>query len=301
MPELPEVHTTATMLHKKICNKQIIGVWSNYNSEHYKGKENIKDISYFKKFKKEIVYEKITKVVRRAKHVLFYLSSGKIILTHMKMTGHFLYGKYSYEKNKDIWKTNELGPLQDSFNQFIHFVLTFSDDTHLALSDMRKFATITLIKDSIDLKNKMSSLGVEPLEKDFDWKIYKQCLSKYPKQKIKMVLMNQNLVVGIGNIYSDEILWSSKINPARLVETISDVEYKLLTRNTQKLLSKGINFGGDSMSDYRNPDGLPGKFQLHHNAYRRTNKKCKRKNCEGIMERLVIGGRSAHFCPICQK
>lgn len=299
MPELPEVHTTATMLHKKICGKQIVDVWSDYNSQHYKGKENIKDISYFKKIRKDIVGEKVIKVVRRAKYILFYLSSGKIILTHMKMTGHFLCGKYSYEKNKNIWKANEPGPLQDPFNQFVHFVLTFSDGTHLALSDMRKFATITLIEND-DLKNKISSLGVEPLEKDFNWKIYKACLSKYQKQKIKTALMNQSLVVGIGNIYSDEILWASKISPVRLIETMTDAEYKILTKHTQELLSKGINFGGDSMSDYRNPDGIPGEFQLHHNAYRRTGKKCKRKNCKGIIERIVLGGRSAHFCNRCQ-
>lgn len=301
MPELPEVHTTVTMLHKKICGKLIIDVWSDYNSVHYIGKENIKDVSYFKKFRKEIIGKKINKVIRRAKNILIYLDSGKIILVHMKMTGHLLCGTYNFDKKKNVWKANEPGPLQDPFNQFIHFVIIFSNDTHLVLSDMRKFATISLLKDEKHLKDKLSNLGVEPLSKEFDWKIFKQQLSKYPKQKIKTALMDQRLVVGIGNIYSDEILWKCKIIPSRPIEQITNTEYKLLTKHTEEVLAKGIDFGGDSMSDYRNPDGLPGEFQLHHNTYRRTGKECKRHRCDGVIKRTLMGGRSAHYCSICQK
>jgi formamidopyrimidine-DNA glycosylase len=301
MPELPEVHTTATILHKLIRNKKITDVWSNYKSTHYDGKENIKDILYFKKFKKEILNDTIVNVSRRAKNILIELKSGKFILTHMKMTGHFLCGTYLYNKKKNSWHTNKQGPLQDSFNQHIRFVLTFSDNTHLVLSDMRKFATISLISNKEALKEKLSILGVEPLEKDFDWNVLKTCLSKYPKQKVKTILMNQSLVVGIGNIYSDEILWKSKIHPERLVLHISDTEYKILTKNIREILSKGISFKGDSTSDYRNPYGAQGEFQLHHNTYQRTGLHCKRKNCNQIIQRKVLGGRSAHFCPQCQK
>jgi formamidopyrimidine-DNA glycosylase len=223
------------------------------------------------------------------------------IVIHMKMTGHLLYGKYSYTKNKNIWRANELGPLQDPFNQFIHFVITFSDGTHLAFSDMRKFATVLLVKDKSALIEKLKALGPEPLEKNFNWKVLKVCLSKKPKQKIKTALMDQNLLVGVGNIYSDEILWASSIHPERTVENVTDEEYKILTKHIKRILSKGIDFGGDSMSDYRNPDGLPGQFQLHHNAYRQTNKKCNGKNCKGNIKRTVLGGRSAHYCPICQR
>lgn len=301
MPELPEVHTTTTMLHKKICSKTIIDVWSDYNSPHYVGKENIKDVLYFKKFKKEIVNQKIDTVSRRGKNIILETSLKMQIVIHMKMTGHLLYGTYSYDKKKNIWTTNEPGPLQDPFNQFIHFVISFSDGTHLAFSDMRKFATVSLVKNKNVLVEKFKTLGPEPLEEKFDWKILKECLSKKPKQKIKTVLMDQTLVVGIGNIYSDEILWASSIHPERTISNITDGEFKTLTKHIKHILSKGIDFGGDSMSDYRNPDGLPGQFQLHHNAYRRTNKKCNRKNCEGSIKRIVLAGRSAHYCPICQR
>lgn len=301
MPELPEVHTTTSMLQKKICGKVVSDVWSDYKSPHYVGKENIKDVLYFKKLKKEILNKKITKVSRRGKNIITEIDSNLHVVIHMKMTGHLLDGTYSYNKKENIWKANEPGPLQDPFNQFIHFVISFSDGTHLAFSDMRKFATVSFVKNKMDLQDKFSALGPEPLEKKFNWNTLKKGLSKKPKQKVKTALMDQSLLVGVGNIYSDEVLWASHIHPERTVLTLTDSEYKILTKHVKEILSKGIDFGGDSMSDYRNPDGLPGEFQLHHNAYRRTHKKCNRKNCEGIIKRTVLGGRSAHYCVICQR
>ncbi len=301
MPELPEVHTTARMLNDMIREKIIADVWSDYNSPYYVGKENIKDPKYFKKLKSKILSKKITRVWRRAKNVLIDINSGETLVIHMKMTGHLLCGVFEFDKKKKEWIAKTPGPMQDPFNRFIHFVITFTDGTHLAFSDMRKFATVTLVSSSRELDKKFDTLGPEPLTDNFDWNVFKTRLRKRPNYKIKTALMDQSLVVGIGNIYSDEILWASLIYPERTVLSISDSEYKLLSKNTRNILTKGIDFGGDSMSDYRNPNGIPGEFQLHHNAYRRTNLSCKRRDCEGIIKRKVINGRSAHFCPICQK
>lgn len=299
MPELPEVQTTVTILNKIICNKTIVNVWNGYNAIKYKDKQNIKNKTYFIFFKKQIIGRKITSVSRRAKHILIELDDQQTILVHMKMTGHLLYGKYFYNKNE--WITNEPGPLQDSFNKFIHFVITFSDGTHLVLSDMRKFATIYLLENKKMVQEKLKTLGPEPLEKIFDKNILKNALLKKPNSKIKTALMNQNLLSGIGNIYSDEILWASRIRPERTVLSLTNFNYTCLIKNIKEILLKGIDFGGDSLSDYRNPYGQRGEFQLHHNAYRRTHQKCKRKGCAGIIERKILNGRSAHFCPQCQK
>jgi formamidopyrimidine-DNA glycosylase len=302
MPELPEVHTTSTILNKLISNKKIIGVWSDYKSDYYKNKPNIKDPKYFKKFSTEINNKKIVKVYRRAKNVLIDIEGEKTILIHMKMTGHLLYGKYIFDSKKNTWQPEDLkGTLADPFNRFIHFVLIFNDKTHLAFSDMRKFATITLIDDKEALEKKLEKIGPEPLDKNFDYKKMKKCLIKKSNQKIKTALMDHSLIAGIGNIYSDEILWASKINPERKVSSLNEKDFKNLLKNTKLLLSKGIDFGGDSMSDYRNPYGQKGKFQLHHKVYQRKNKKCLRPKCKGIIERKMIGQRSSHFCPICQK
>lgn len=301
MPELPEVHTTATILDSLIRKKKICDVWTNYFSDSYKGKENIKDKKYFSFFKKHVCNKKITKVWRRAKFVLIDLDDYSTIVIHMKMTGHLLFGKYSFHSKIKEWKANETGSLQDPFNRFIHLVFSFEDGTHLAFSDMRKFATVYVVQNKKELAEKFKTLGPEPLEEKFTQHTLKERLLKRPNQKIKTALMNHELVAGIGNIYSDEILWSSKIHPERTVLSITDSEYKTLFKNIKTILSKGISFGGDSMSDYRNPYGDPGKFQLHHNAYRQTDKNCNHKKCDGIISRKIINGRSAHFCNVCQK
>jgi formamidopyrimidine-DNA glycosylase len=301
MPELPEVHTTASILNTLIISKTIEDVWTDYESPHFHGKENIKDKSYFLKFKKYILNKKITKVWRRAKYILIELDDNSTIVIHMKMTGHLLYGTYFFDSKTKEWRTKTPGPLQDPFNRFIHFVLTFTDGTHLAFSDMRKFASVYFVQDKKTLQSKFEDIGPEPLEKNLTVSILEKQLLKRKNKKIKTALMDQTLISGIGNIYSDEILWSSQINPERTVFSLTKVDFKNIHTYTKKILSKGINFGGDSMSDYRNPYGLPGKFQLEHNAYRRTNKECKRTNCDGKILRKVINGRSAHFCSMCQK
>ncbi len=113
--------------------------------------------------------------------------------------------------------------------------------------------------------------------------------------------MDQSLVVGIGNIYSDEILWASNIHPESIVSKLGNKEFKSLFENTINILNKGIELGGDSMSDYRNIYGEKGNFQNHHNVYQRNKEKCGKRNCNGIIERKIIDGRSAHFCNNHQK
>lgn len=113
--------------------------------------------------------------------------------------------------------------------------------------------------------------------------------------------MDQSVIAGIGNIYSDEILWRVGVHPGRKVSKIKEKEMKLIFKGIKEVLAKGIDFGGDSMSDYRNIHGLPGKFQLHHKAYQKTGEKCGKKDCHGIIMRKVINGRSAHFCSVHQQ
>ena len=113
--------------------------------------------------------------------------------------------------------------------------------------------------------------------------------------------MDQTIISGVGNIYSDEALWRAGIHPEQKVQDISSSNLKALYEATLQVLKKGIDFGGDSMSDYRNVDGERGKFQEHHQVYRRKGQHCLRKNCTGIIQRIVVGGRSTHFCPVHQK
>jgi formamidopyrimidine-DNA glycosylase len=309
MPELPEVQTTVHGLDSHIRGLTIADVWTDYNSAFHTGKDSIKDPVYFRYFKKEIVGTKIIRVTRRAKNILIHISpknsakklnrklNRKIILVHMKMTGHLLYGDYDRS---------------DPFNRFIHLIITFSNGTTLELCDMRTFAKVTLIPEISGDEHKLdvelgqslhlANIGPEPLEKSFTFAVFKERLALRPNGRIKTVLMDQSIIAGIGNIYSDEALWRAGLHPEERVNKISrDALLKKVYTAMREVLKKGIDFGGDSMSDYRNIDGKPGRFQGQHRAYRKTGTHCSKPGCTGIILRKVVGGRSAHFCSVHQK
>ena len=166
---------------------------------------------------------------------------------------------------------------------------------------MRKFAKVTLVKtDELEKSFHLEHLGPEPLEKNFQFSIFSSQLKKKPRGKIKQVLMDQSLIAGIGNIYSDEILWHSGVHPLSRPDQIPEKNLRAMFKATKETLRKGIDLGGDSMSDYRNIKGEKGKFQNHHHAYRRTGKVCGKSGCRGSIRRIVVGARSAHFCPVHQ-
>ncbi len=319
MPELPEVQTTVNTLNSSLRGLSISDVWTDYRSAFHEKKPNIKNSKYFPIFKKTVSGKKIISVKRRAKNVLINLSGNETILIHMKMTGHLLYGKYKRNpklkilnpkqiQNSNIkiqneeWKPAEKGPLNDPYNRFIHLVFALSNKKHLVLSDMRKFAKICVLKTKgLEQNENLKNLGPEPLEKGFSFKVFNERLSAKPNMKIKPALMDQTILAGIGNIYSDEMLWLAGIHPLTKIKKIKTEARKTLYKNLLSVLRKGIQFGGDSMSDYRTPSGTPGKFQLHHKAYRRTGEKCQKQGCGGIIKRIRIGGRGAHFCNKHQK
>ena len=291
MPELPEVQTTVNGLNRHIRGLRIVDVWTDYNSLFQKGKDSIKDPPYFKYFKKKVVGKKVKSASRLAKNVLIGLDNGDIILIHMKMTGHLMYGNYDRS---------------DPFNRFIHLVFTFNNGKTLELSDMRKFAKITLIPRSDLGKNlekslHLANIGPDPLARNFTFSLFKERLGRKPNGRIKNVLMDQGVIAGVGNIYSDEALWRTGLNPEERVKNIPDSLLKKLYNDLKVVLKEGIDFGGDSMSDYRNIDGKKGKFQKQHRAYRKTGQKCSKPGCKGIILRKVVGGRSAHFCSVHQK
>lgn len=306
MPELPEVHTTATMLHDLIVGHTISDIWTDYDSPHHKGKDNIKDARFFAMMQKKVVGTKVTAVHRRAKNVLIELSSGYTVLVHMKMTGHLLYGTYTRNKKGGIgkrpsdsesWVAVSPEILKDPFNQFLHFVISFENGKHLALSDMRKFAKVTLINTkSLHISDHLKNIGPEPLEKAFEFEDFAERLALKPLGKVKQVLMDPKIIAGIGNIYSDEILWASGVHPLSVISKIPKNQLQKMFSAMKEVLSLGIDFGGDSTSDYRNPLGEHGAFHYHHKAYRETGKKCPKKGCGGTIGKIRLNGRHAHFC-----
>lgn len=314
MPELPEVHTTVTGLQRVVTGKTIEDVWSDFHiSSTHRGKNSIKNKKYFDKFRKIVKNSKIKSVERQGKNILINLSNGFTFIVHMKMTGHLMYGKYEKLqakslklKAKSVWVAVEKGPLQDSYNKFIHLVFSLSDGKHLVLSDMRKFASVTISRtEEIHKHDTVGTLGPDPLRKGFSAKKLHEQLMKRKNWPIKSALLDQSVLAGIGNIYSDEILWEISVHPLSITGKIPEKKFSEMFRVMQKILKFSIKHGGDSKSDYRNAFGEKGGFQNFHKAYGKRKEKCPKSECkknkQSIIERIVVKGRSSHFCPIHQK
>lgn len=305
MPELPEVHTTVTGLQKVLPRLTIKDIWTDMWSVSTLAKNTIKDKNYFPYFKKHVLGAKVKNVKRRAKYILINLDNDFTIIVHLKMTGHLMYGKYilNKESNGREWSWLPVvknPPLSDKYNRHIHVVFTLSNGYHLVFCDSRKFGSMSVMKTSLVHKDKLSHIGPEPLEKTFTENNFKERILLSPKRAIKTVLMDQSIIAGIGNIYSDEMLHLAHILPTRTSDSLDKKEISLLFKSMKKVLEKGIDFGGDSMSDYRNVQGERGQFQNKHLVYLRAKEKCKTKSCPGIIKKIKVGGRSAHFCPSCQ-
>lgn len=297
MPELPEVHTTVEGLRRLVKGKTVKEVWSEYHLDTAHGfRLTLKNKQYYEDFKKIVIGKRIVDIQRRGKNILVNLNNGYSFIIHMKMTGHIMVGKYEFKNKK--WIAKEKGPLQDPYNQYIHFVCSLSDQKQMVLSDMRKFASVTISKTKeLHLHENVGKLGIDALDKNFNYKQLKDSIKSKRKNPIKNTLLDQTLIAGIGNIYSDEILWETDIHPLSESDSIPDKKFPEIFKAMQDILNFSIKHGGDSKSDYRNVYGEKGGFQNFHKVYGKRNEECKKINCKGIIKRIVVKGRSSHFCP----
>lgn len=223
-------------------------------------------------------------------------------MIHQKMSGHLLYGKWKKRpgatKDKK-WFSAVAGPLRDDpENSYIRLMIWLDNGHQLALSDLRRFGTIALDDDrDVASEKSLIGLGPEPLEisaNDFA-KLFKK-----KKGRLKSVLMDPGFIAGIGNIYADEILWRAGLHPLSRVERLKLFEIRAIHKHTLAVLRTAVARGGSSVDDYRTPSGEKGSFQNITRAYQRTGETCAKRD-GGIIKRLVIGQRAAHFCPKHQK
>lgn len=312
MPELPEVTTTVLGLQKEAVGWTISNVWTdlaNKKPSRPDFYDTIKYEPFFKSFVKKVSGQKIISAERRAKNILINLQNGYTILVHLKMTGHMMIGNYDYDKKQNKWFVHEKeknNALRDSYNKYIHVVWTLGKSNktkHLVFCDARKFGKVTLIKtNELEKSPHLKNHGPEPItigKKEINYVDFEKALDAAPgpNRPIKSFLMDTRTISGIGNIYSDELLFRASVGPKSLWAKIPKPKRKKIYEAMLTVLKKGIDFGGDSTSDYRNIYGQPGKFHENHLAYKMKGQKCSLPGCGGTIVREIINGRSAHFCP----
>lgn len=289
MPELPEVETIVNDLKKIVIGRKITDVWCD-------APKLIKQPD-LEKIKKQIKNLEIKDIYRRGKNILFDLSNDFTLLIHQKMTGHLLYGLWAIKNKKVIPLIDH--DLKDPVNSYIHFIIFLDNSYQIALSDLRKFAKIIFAKkENIEKLKELKELGPDPLDKNFTFDQFKKIL-KNKRGKIKTILMDQTIIAGIGNIYSDDILWWAKIHPLQPVQLLTNDELKRLYQTMRKVLKTGLRYRGASISDYRDPYGKKGQYDQIRKVYRRESQKCYR--CGTLIKRIKVGGRSSCYCPHCQK
>ncbi|PIP18352.1 MAG: formamidopyrimidine-DNA glycosylase [Parcubacteria group bacterium CG23_combo_of_CG06-09_8_20_14_all_35_6] len=265
MPELPEVETIRKYLNKTILRKRIV---------------NIKVFSkkQFPNNSEEIVGAKILSVKRRAKNLIIELSNEKTLLIHLKLSGQLL------------WRPKTL-------NKTTRIVIVF-DKGELVFNDLRKFGWIKILNlDQLDLE--LKKFGPEPFSKDFSIK-YLQKVFKKSIRPVKTILLDQEKIAGIGNIYANEALSEAEISPQKPVKALTIEEIKKLQKAILLVLKEGIKYNGASAADklYLKPDSSNGSYQQHFRIYQKNGEKCKK--CNTIIERINLGGRGTFFCPKCQ-
>lgn len=271
MPELPEVETIKRQLNRKIKGKKIKTVEVRLP----------RFVKYpLKKFKQIVAQAKITSISRRAKLLIIELSNEYCLVIHLKLTGQLIFNGQP--------------------TKHTHLIYHFTDNSQLIHNDLIKFGFIKVIpkKELTDFFRK-EEFGPEPLTKKFTLELFKKLLSQRKNSKIKPLLMDQKFIAGIGNLYADEILFLARVLPFRKVKTIKPAEIKRIYQGIKKILSLAIKRRGSSVRNYLDIEGKEGKYLPLLKVYQREGQPCF--ICGSKVKRFKMGGRSAHFCPKCQK
>jgi formamidopyrimidine-DNA glycosylase len=272
MPELPEVETISRGL-QNLCGKKIKNV--------FRSPKRLRIDSTIDLFK--LKNSKIKKIHRRARYILIDFDNNHSLIIHLGMSGRLTISK----SDGYVIKKHD------------HFICEFNNGNSLIFNDPRRFGFVDLIQSkNIKTHKMLAKLGLEPLSEEFDAKYLMQKLCG-KKMNIKTTMMDNEIVVGVGNIYISESLFVSAISPLRIALSLKIGEVNKLVLAIKKTLENAIEHGGSSISDYVNSEGNRGNFQNNFKVYGQAGKKCL--HCKTIITKIVLNGRSSLYCKNCQK
>lgn len=282
MPELPEVETIRLGLEKYLIGHKIEDVAVNFPK-------------IFSGEAKDIIGGKITGVRRFAKVLSIDIDNGFSIVIHIKLTGQLIYRGVNL-KNPPKLSVKVNGGIP---GKHTHVIFVLDKGSYLYYNDFRRFGWIKVMKtNEVEGSKFIGKLGPEPF-KDLTLEKFKEILTK-TKRAIKVVIMDQEKMGGIGNIYANDALLLSKIFPKRAANSLSETEQKNLYDNILKVLKRGLEFGGASELSYVHADGSDGGYQKHFIAYGRDGEMCLVCKKEKL-KKITVGGRGTYYCPNCQR
>ena len=278
MPELPEVEVVRRDLEREIVGKRVKAVDAD-------GMRSIRRHHNRKQFANRLVGKKITGIERRGKYILARLDGGDVLVIHIGMSGQLIRAKGTRETTA----------------KHTHVVITFTQGGQLRFIDPRTFGEMFVTElDGVEKEvSELSHLGIDPLEDAMSWDNFGRLVAS-KHMKLKTLLMDQKFLAGIGNIYSDEILFGAGLRWDRMSDSLSGEEIRRLYRAMVEILQDAVKYRGSSLADeqYVDLNGKPGEFQLHHKVYAREGEACRR--CRQPIVRQRVGGRSTFFCEACQ-
>lgn len=288
MPELPEVEVTRRLLAPHVVGRRIQSVRCGPPSYFF--------LTPPRRLATALTGRDITALERQGKYLLLGLADGQRVLLHLGMTGQlFMAGAVS---PRLITLALHAGGNDGNAerDRHTHLELEFADGPPgLRFRDVRKFGKVRLLAPGTG-DARLDKLGRDALQADGEH-LYQ--LSRKRSAPVKTLLLDQGILAGVGNIYADEALFMSGIRPTRGARRVTRKEYLLLADNVQRVLLRSIETGGSSISDFIAPDGKDGQFQNERKVYAREGEACA--VCSRAIVRIVIGQRSAHYCPTCQR
>ena len=282
MPELPEVETVRRGLEGFLVGKQIQDVHIFQNKLRWEIPAS---------FKRDLTGQSVVQINRRGKYLCWLLTNKLCVVSHLGMSGSF--SIYAKELGREFTK--------ESLSNHDHVLFKISENSVLLYNDPRRFGSFDLTHcDALGAYPPLATLGVEPLGNEFNSNdLYKILQRK--NTTIKVALLDQSIIAGVGNIYASEALWKSGISPKRKASRISMSSVQKLVEAIRLVLREAISSGGSTLRNYRTLSGNLGYFQHHFNVYDKENCPCPRADCDSIIARIMLGGRSTFYCKKCQR